>query len=106
MDQSSDLLKILDGSNLFRDSEFTSPAGRTQSGKEIFQVRAQREFPGQKPSAAAAQAVPAVAMPQTQNFGAPPPGMAPGISPGLLPGSPVIPNTPPPGGGSLTGGVR
>jgi hypothetical protein len=102
MDQSADLLKILDGSALFANSEFTSSPGRTQTGKEIFQVRAQREYPGQKPPATAAP-------PQSASPGAFSP-VSPMVNPspvGIFPGAPVtIPNTPPPGGGSLTGGVR
>ena len=41
-DQSAPLLKVIDGSPLFSNSEFTLPMTRTQSG-EIFRIRTQRE---------------------------------------------------------------
>lgn len=44
IEQAMELLKIIDASPLFSDSEFMSSPGRTNSGKEVFQLRARREF--------------------------------------------------------------
>ncbi len=45
IDQSMELLKMLDSSPFFKESEFTSSPLRTQLGKEVFQIRAKRELP-------------------------------------------------------------
>lgn len=45
IDQAADLLKLLDSSPLFKDSEFASSPGRSAQGKEMFNIRANREFP-------------------------------------------------------------
>ena len=58
VDQAMELLKTLDSSPFFKDSEFTSPPGRSQNGKEVFQIRAKREFPGLATPAPAQQPQP------------------------------------------------
>jgi len=45
IDQSLELLRMLDSSPFFKDSEFTSAPGRTPLGKELFQIRSKRELP-------------------------------------------------------------
>ncbi|WP_031496116.1 PilN domain-containing protein [Bryobacter aggregatus] len=72
IDQSAELLKLLDSSPLFKDAEFTSSPGRSQAGKEVFNIRAKRELP-------APAAVPV----------SPAPGQAPAQPP-------VLPNVAPP----------
>jgi hypothetical protein len=60
IDQSLELLKMLDSSLYFKDSEFSSAPGRLTSGKELFQIRTRRETPA---AARAAVAGPNVAVP-------------------------------------------
>ena len=45
IDQSLELLKMLDSSPYFKDSEFTTAPGRMPNGKELFQIRTRRETP-------------------------------------------------------------
>ncbi len=68
VDQALDLLRLIDASPLFRDSEFTQAPNRSPNGKEVFQLRARREF-------AAAQRPGAL----------PPPPVAPNVNPGQAP---------------------
>lgn len=73
-DQALELLKMLDASPLLRDSEFMAPPSRTPNGKEVFQIRAKREFPQAGKAAAAAGAglpanLPKVAPPPPQPAG-------------------------------------
>lgn len=42
-EQAMELLKLIDGSPLFADSEFLGPPSRQPNGKEVFQLRARRE---------------------------------------------------------------
>ena len=59
-DQSSGLLKTIDQSPLFMNSDFTMPLGRTADGRtEMFRVRTTRESPPQRQAAVAAQGGPA-----------------------------------------------
>lgn len=44
VDQAMELLKMLDSSPLFKDSEFSSAPGRNPLGKEVFQIRSKREL--------------------------------------------------------------
>ena len=75
VDQSLELLKLLDSSPLLRDSEFSSPPSRNAQGKEIFQIRTKRELPTNQPSG------PPVQLPAGIPSSAPrlmlPPGIAP-----------------------------
>jgi hypothetical protein len=41
-EQAEPLLKLIDGSPLFRNSEFTGPTGKA-GNREVFRIRAQRE---------------------------------------------------------------
>ena len=54
IDQSLELLKMLDSSAYFKESEFSSAPGRLPTGKEMFQIRTKREVPGSAPAPAAA----------------------------------------------------
>lgn len=58
IDQSAELLKLLDSSPLFKDSEFTSSPGRTPQGKEQFNIRSNREWPPVTPAAVTPAAAP------------------------------------------------
>lgn len=75
VDQSLELLKLLDSSPYLRDSEFSSPPNRNPQGKEIFQIRIKRELPSNQPPATPIQ------LPVGPPSGAPrlmlPPGIAP-----------------------------
>ncbi|MCX6610791.1 MAG: hypothetical protein NTW74_08055 [Acidobacteria bacterium] len=75
IDQSMELLKMLDSSPFFKDSEFTSSPSRNQTGKELFQIRAKREFPSGAPVVPTPQNIPPV--PRI----APPPPLQPGLRP-------------------------
>lgn len=55
-DQATELLKIIDDSPLFANTEFTAQVGRSANGREVFQIRTQRE----KPKAVAAAPAPSV----------------------------------------------
>lgn len=85
VDQSLELLKLLDSSPYLRDSEFSSPPSRNPQGKEIFQIRIKRELPANQPPAAPMQ------LPVGPPSGAPrlmlPPGIAPAppLPPGVRP---------------------
>ena len=68
IDQATELLKLLDSSPLFKDSEFSSAPGRSPQGKEMFNIRAAREVPPLAPAtpvAAAAIAAPALPISST-----------------------------------------
>lgn len=91
VDQSMELLRMLDNSPLFRDSEFTSTPSRSPNGKELFQIRTRREFPlPPKPGVQPQQ--PQVPQPGVQLLPpgvnstplprvAPPPPLPPGVRP-------------------------
>lgn len=81
IDQSLELLKLLDSSPLLKDSEFISAPGRSPNGKELFQIRAKREAPAPAPAAP-----PQVNQPGIQL----PPGVRPnGLPPGIAPAPPL-----------------
>ncbi|MFN7543761.1 MAG: PilN domain-containing protein [Acidobacteriota bacterium] len=77
-DQALELLKMLDASPLLRDSEFMAPPSRTPNGKEVFQIRAKREFP-QAGKAAAAVAPAGAGLPANLPKVAPPPPQPAGV---------------------------
>ncbi len=84
IDQSMEMLRMLDSSPLFKDSEFTSAPGRTLTGKEVFQVRAKRELPSAaspNPQAAGPQQVSPVGNSTPLPRIAPPPPLPPGLRP-------------------------
>jgi hypothetical protein len=85
VDQSMELLKMLDSSPYFKDSEFSSAPGRTPLGKEVFQIRAKREFPSAAVAPVAAPG-PQGPIPSGMNSTplpriAPPPPLPPGMRP-------------------------
>lgn len=87
VDQSMELLRLLDNSPLFRDSEFVSTPSRSPNGKEIFQIRTRREFPAlPKPGAQPAQ--PQVPQPGVQLL---PPGVNSTPLPRVAPPPPLPP---------------
>jgi Tfp pilus assembly protein PilN len=84
-DQALELLKMLDSSPLLRESEFIAAPSRTPNGKELFQIRAKREFPqpGKPAPGAAPAAGPAApvgaGLPANLPKVAPPPPLPPGV---------------------------
>jgi Tfp pilus assembly protein PilN len=77
IEQSMELLKMLDSSPFFKDSEFTSSPVRNQLGKEMFQLRAKREFGSPAPVAQPSPAPVSTPIPKV----APPPPLPPGLKP-------------------------
>jgi Tfp pilus assembly protein PilN len=71
-DQSLEMLKTLDSSPYFKDSEFTSSPNRLPNGKDVFQMRSKRELPSAAPPAAAAPNVPPNAQPAPNSTPLPP----------------------------------
>lgn len=65
IDQSMELLKMLDSSLYFKESEFLAAPSRSDKGKEIFQIRTKRESPS-----VAVQGVVKAAVPVAPNQGA------------------------------------
>jgi Tfp pilus assembly protein PilN len=59
IDQATDLLRILDESPLFAETQFTAQPGRTADGREIFQLRTNREKPKEEAPAATVPGPPA-----------------------------------------------
>lgn len=62
-EQATELLKIIDDSPLFANTEFTAQVGRSANNREVFQIRTQREKP--KPVVVAPVAPPQAASPNT-----------------------------------------
>ena len=79
IDQSMELLKMLDSSPFFKESEFTSSPSRSQLGKELFQIRAKRELPVAGPVAPNPVQPPASVSPLPKIT--PPPPLPPGLRP-------------------------
>lgn len=80
-EQATEILKIIDDSPLFANTEFTAQVSRSANNREVFQIRTQREKP--KPVAAAPSSVP----PAVPNPGLPNP-QAPLQQPQLVPQQP------------------
>jgi Tfp pilus assembly protein PilN len=81
-EQATEMLKIIDDSPLFGNTEFTAQVGRSAGNREVFQIRTQREKP--KP-VAPALSVPAASAATGATPGVPP--QQPGVTP-PLPGAP------------------
>jgi hypothetical protein len=45
IEQAGEILRLIDDSPLFANTEFTAPFGRGATGREVFQIRSQREKP-------------------------------------------------------------
>ena len=78
IDQSMELLKMLDASPFFKESEFTGSPSRNQLGKEVFNIRSKREIPTASPVAPAA--MPPANSPPRPGI-TPPPPLPPGLRP-------------------------